>query len=207
VEAYLEQYGWVPFDPTFADRPNARSTFENLSRMYIYKTWKRVDPYLGSYALKYEYKWEYVGELKSTSEYNRSWEKTYQMGSVYKHYNNHDYDSALSVLNELIIFDSKNTDYLTFKGMIFARMGHIEEGRALFQLGLRNSVHDYQKMNTYYSYANFLSLTGDVENSYKYLRGSLDLGFRNFDHIMKDEDLGRLRETEGFQELIDLYKE
>ena len=57
-EAYLDEYGWIPFDPTFDDTNGDKETitFENLENIYIYLQFKRNDKILnGWYSLYYEW--------------------------------------------------------------------------------------------------------------------------------------------------------
>ena len=51
VEVYLDNYGWVPFDPTFDDNngDSIYSTFENLKNVYVYMSFIRNDSTLKNY--------------------------------------------------------------------------------------------------------------------------------------------------------------
>jgi len=51
VEVYLDDYGWVPFDPTFDDNngDSIYSTFENLKNVYVYMSFIRNDDALKNY--------------------------------------------------------------------------------------------------------------------------------------------------------------
>ncbi len=54
TEVYLHEYGWVPFDPTLADKRNPwirRYTFDTLKPVYIYFTHIRNDTVLDNYHL------------------------------------------------------------------------------------------------------------------------------------------------------------
>ncbi len=59
VEIYLDDYGWVPFDPTFADtsRDPSRFSFENLHNSYIYLSSIRNDANLANYHFFFYYYW------------------------------------------------------------------------------------------------------------------------------------------------------
>jgi transglutaminase-like putative cysteine protease len=49
AEAYLNEYGWVPFDPTYGDVPDETTknrNFENLKPIYVYLSHVRNDPIL-----------------------------------------------------------------------------------------------------------------------------------------------------------------
>jgi transglutaminase-like putative cysteine protease len=49
AEVYLNEYGWVPFDPTYGDVPDKtirNRNFENLKPIYVYLSHVRNDPIL-----------------------------------------------------------------------------------------------------------------------------------------------------------------
>jgi transglutaminase-like putative cysteine protease len=51
AEVYLDDFGWVPFDPIYDDNngSSAETTFENLKNIYIYTGFKRNDDVLLGY--------------------------------------------------------------------------------------------------------------------------------------------------------------
>ncbi len=59
VEIYLDDYGWVPFDPTFADTSGdpSKFSFENLNNSYIYLSSIRNDGNLANYHFFLYYYW------------------------------------------------------------------------------------------------------------------------------------------------------
>jgi|GEM_PF-1858137 hypothetical protein len=63
VEVYLEDYGWVPFDPTFADSGNA--TLSRLDPVFLTVSRIRNDETLGLYHFWYYY---YEGDPVEVSE-------------------------------------------------------------------------------------------------------------------------------------------
>ncbi len=196
-EVYLMDYGWVPFDPTFADG-SSYTEFEKLNNRYIYFNLERKDNRMGSSVNK----WHYSGvdiSIKPNYECNTDIKRAFS--NAYSYYNNRIYDSALIELDKLLIFDNKNITFITFKAMILARHGMFNDAYTLFQLALVYSEHDYEKMNTYYSFANFLSLRGDYENTLKYLTYAIDLGFHDFEHLKTDQDLEGFRLSGFYQDL------
>ena len=56
VEVYLNDTGWVPFDPTFDDNNGSTSLFNNLNNIYVYFSLKRNDSVLGGFHY-YIYNW------------------------------------------------------------------------------------------------------------------------------------------------------
>lgn len=51
----------------------------------------------------------------------------------------------------------------------------------------------------HYNLACSLSLTGDLEAALRALQRSVKLGYGDFKHLMSDQDLAALRETEAFR--------
>jgi hypothetical protein len=72
TEVYLDDFGWVPFDPIYDDNngSSAETTFENLKNIYIYTGFKRNDKTLSGY---HYYAYNYYGdpiEVKKTVTVN-----------------------------------------------------------------------------------------------------------------------------------------
>jgi tetratricopeptide (TPR) repeat protein len=57
----------------------------------------------------------------------------------------------------------------------------------------------------YYNLACSYSLVGEVPNALEALEKSLDLGYRDFLHIMRDKDLSELRKDRRFKHLLSRY--
>jgi transglutaminase/protease-like cytokinesis protein 3 len=72
TEAYLDDFGWVPFDPIYDDNNGLSpdTTFENLKNIYVYTGFKRNDAILSGY---HYYSYRYYGdaiEVKKTISLN-----------------------------------------------------------------------------------------------------------------------------------------
>lgn len=65
--------------------------------------------------------------------------------------------------------------------------------------------NDSTDCGNYYDAACLYSRIGDVDKSLAYLRIALEKGFRRFHHVMVDDDLKDLRQTEGFDALMKEY--
>ncbi len=206
VEVYLSEIGWVPFDPTFGDDGNHDKNFENLKNRYVYIYTGRTDAKLGSSFERYAYQ-----SLTSNTKFNTNTSFTlnidYQtiFNEAVKYYNNHCYDSALVILNDLIEMDVKNTNYLTFKAMLLARQGNFKVSQKVFQIALAIAEHAQQKRDLYYGYSNFHALSGNLNYSLSFLRASMELGFRSYDQMISDEDLHSIQDTPEFLQLLRDY--
>lgn len=64
---------------------------------------------------------------------------------------------------------------------------------------------DPDKAGNYYDGACFYSRVGDLDKSLAMLRTSFEKGFKRFHHVMADDDLEALRETEGFKKLMEEF--
>lgn len=67
-------------------------------------------------------------------------------------------------------------------------------------------VHS-SSMGNYYDAACLYARMGERDSSLSYLRKSLEMGFRRFFHIEKDDDLDILHDMEEYKLLMDEYKE
>lgn len=67
-------------------------------------------------------------------------------------------------------------------------------------------ANDSINPGNYYDAACFYSRIGDYEKSLYNLRKSFEKGFRRFHHVIIDDDLEALRQTEGFVKLIDEFQ-
>ncbi len=197
-EVYLSEYGWVPFDPTFADG-GKDTRFDKLPRHYIYYSRERIDPKLRGWCVRWT--WE-SGVSGFDLNFEANWDINSAATRAYGFYNDQEYDSALGLLDALLEIDSHNIDFITFKGMILARLGLFDEAHQLFQVAITTAEHYYEKMNTYYSFANFLSLKGDYAAASKYLFHAFDFGFDNIEHLKIDEDLEGFRNSELYESFL-----
>jgi tetratricopeptide (TPR) repeat protein len=100
----------------------------------------------------------------------------------------------------------------------FYKVVELDNGRggetayAYFYLGdsakaLETLVEGYaEKRIDDYNAACLYSLLGQKEVALRYLERSLDNGFRNFNHIDRDEDFDNIRDLPEFEALIERYK-
>ncbi len=76
----------------------------------------------------------------------------------------------------------------------------IEFQDSVFAQGERNDEGNY------YDAACLYSIMGETEKSLGYLRKSLELGFRRFNHIRRDSHLENIRKTAEFETLMEEYE-
>ncbi|MEM8898045.1 MAG: transglutaminase domain-containing protein [Bacteroidota bacterium] len=208
AEVYLEQYGWVPFDPTHAEGSSLTS-FYNLKNNRIYYYYGGMNKAFGDRLWKHWWKssdYSNYAMIHVESNYTSSFDSRDMLLEGARLYNRHHYDSALVIFDKLIQFNKENPRYTTFKAMILARQGKFEEAEAWFGYTFKSMKVDYQKAHSNYSYGNFLALKGEKELSILYLRKALELGFEDVEHIKADEDLISLYDHPDFQALIAEYE-
>ncbi|HUS02749.1 MAG TPA: DUF2268 domain-containing putative Zn-dependent protease [Chitinophagaceae bacterium] len=64
----------------------------------------------------------------------------------------------------------------------------------------------FQKRNVWYNMACNYALSGDKENAWNYLNKSLDAGYNNYPHILKDTDLDTLHSDKQWKKFTALNK-
>lgn len=85
---------------------------------------------------------------------------------------------------------------------------------AFYYLGQKEKAIEWQnrvlkesgEKGDYYDAACLYSVMGETEKAVKYLRASLEKGFRRFAHIKRDRDLNNIRELSSFKALIQEYE-
>lgn len=86
---------------------------------------------------------------------------------------------------------------------------------ALLALGEKDKAIDFMNRviendstyaGNYYDAACFYSRLGDLDASLANLRTAFEKGFRRFAHVMADDDLEALRQTDGFKALMDEFQ-
>lgn len=79
-----------------------------------------------------------------------------------------------------------------------------EYNKAIYNLQ-KALLLDQQQPDTYYNLACAFALQSDTANSLKYLNLAFEKGFKDYDHIMQDDDLISLRKLAAFDKLIKKY--
>lgn len=90
-----------------------------------------------------------------------------------------------------------------------AMYGYLALGEKDKAIDFMNRVieQDTVYAGNYYDAACLYSRMGDLENSMGYLRQSIDKGFSRYHHIMADDDLEALRETNAFKQFYNDHKD
>jgi tetratricopeptide (TPR) repeat protein len=154
----------------------------------------------------------------------------YQLrGEIYRYMGR--IDDAIDDYTMALTLDSTVSYYFLSRGVLlkqqnknvaaaadFYKVVELNSGRggetayAYFYLGdsakaLETLVEGYaEKRIDDYNAACLYSLLGQKEVALRYLERSLDNGFRNFNHIDRDEDFDNIRDLPEFEALIERYK-
>lgn len=155
----------------------------------------------------------------------------YYMRAFYED-NSNQTEAALEDYNMAIILDPNYAYSWLGKGDMHLRRGEREEAIeaykrvveldtvpgenscamfALLHLNRKDEAIDFmnrliesdpEDSGHYYDAACLYSRIGDLDKAMGYLRTAFEKGFRRYNHLMRDDDLEALRETEGFKQLM-----
>lgn len=89
-----------------------------------------------------------------------------------------------------------------------AQYAFLELGQKDKAIAFMDSVisHDKDEPGNYYDAACLYSRMGEKDKALGFLRTSLEKGYRSFAHIMVDDDLSFIRDTDTFRDLIAEYQ-
>ncbi|HKS15998.1 MAG TPA: tetratricopeptide repeat protein [Planctomycetota bacterium] len=95
--------------------------------------------------------------------------------------------------------DARHVDALTILGAALTRMGRHEEA---LEIDLRTTTLLRNEPTAFYNLACSYSILNRIDEAVAALKKALDLGYRDFNHLLKDEDLKNVRGDARFRELL-----
>lgn len=95
--------------------------------------------------------------------------------------------------------DPSHVDALTILGAALTRAGRHEEA---LEIDLRTTTLLRNEPSAFYNLACSYSMLNRVDESIAALRKALDLGYRDFNHLLNDDDLKNVRKDARFHELL-----
>ncbi len=200
VEVFLLAYGWVPFDPTHADGVNENTTFEKMENKYIYYSHQRQ---------RYIISWSYGENSRQAPKVSvtKNWQHVMQavFDRAYYFYDQKEDAEAVAALDTLISITTFDYRFHMFKGVLYARKGDFKKALSCLQFAMKNTYFDIEKANVLYAFANYYALQNNLERSLSHLGRAVELGFYDFNHIKKDEDLASIKDDAGYQNLLIKY--
>lgn len=200
VEVFFSQYGWVAFDPTWADGPNANTTFYSMKNSYIQLSNRRFIKNIFCTCNTREYDFSYKPD-DNYSEFDPLQEEKALFKKMYKLYSSNEPEKALNILDTLISFKTNLYDYYMFKGVIYARLGNFDKGIECLQVSLTNAKSNNKKIQSLYAFSNYFALKGDKDYAVMYLKKSIELGFKDYSHLLTDKDFDKMKDYPPLVEL------
>lgn len=99
------------------------------------------------------------------------------------------------ILDQLVEREPDNVAYLAALGQAFSKLKNHERGLAIDRrlVGTRPDDPTFR-----YNLACSLALTGDLDGACRELLKAIDLGYRDFKHLYRDDDLTNLRADTRF---------
>ncbi|MGB0932061.1 MAG: transglutaminase domain-containing protein [Chitinophagales bacterium] len=198
VEIYMDEYGWVPFDPTHADGENSLTQFSKMENKYVYLSNER-----DSYQTSWNF---YNSAIIKTS---RHWKDLLypKFERAYTFYQNDENEDAKLVLDSLISITPLNYQLHMLQGMVHARLKDFDPALKHLQYATRAAYFEREKMDVIYSFANYFALKNELDLAITFLKQAIKLGFKNGSHLEKDQDLVHLRELKEFKDIVQSLKE
>jgi len=203
VEVFFQEYGWVAFDPTWADHPKATTTFYSMKNTYVELSNKRFIKTI--LCPCYPAEFPFSIKLRDTC-IDLSKNISAKIKEMKASYNVFDLSKTASLLDTLLTYEPDNYGFWLFKGVNEARLGKFDKGLECLQTSVKNAESNVEKNQCYYAFANLYAIKGDGENAVKYLREAISLGFENYDHIAKDADFNKIKDYLPFIELQNQLK-
>lgn len=200
VEVFLEEKGWVPFDPTWSDS-NARTSFEMMTNSYVYYDYKSDATF---------FKYRHSGARNQFKLNRQSFcalpLRLLRNQAIYN-YNRGELERAGGFIDSLINLNPEETYFYQMKGVLKARQKKFDEALVNLQFALKQTKNPREKSYALYAFSNFFALKGDLEKALKFLKSSIDYGFTNAEFLENDEDLLSLRNLPEYKQILtDLKK-
>ena len=95
--------------------------------------------------------------------------------------------------------DPRHVEALTILGAALTRLGRHEEA---LEIDLRTTTLLRNEPSAFYNLACSYSILNRIDEAVAALKKALDLGYRDFNHLLKDEDLKNVRSDDRFRELL-----
>lgn len=195
VEVYFPQYGWVAFDPTWADYPNSSTTFYSMKNLYIELSDRRwIDPVACSCNNRNN---DFLYTLKDSCNDLLS----VKYARMKKLYNNEKSKDVILLIDSLLKLTPKNYNLWLHKGISLARLNDFDSSVKCLQEALLNVSSQLEKAYVIYGFANYYALKGEAEQAISYLKESIKLGVIPNKKLMDDNDFNKIKDNPNYIEL------
>ncbi len=196
VEVFFPEYGWVAFDPTWADHPKASTTFYKMKNSYIQLTNQR---YVKHIEAPCGDRIPYLLYLKDTCTDVHGISTLHS--KMLRCYNDNENEKALQLLDTLILYEPDNYSYWMFRGVALARMGQFEKGMTSLQTSQKNVETKDEEDHVVFARANYYALKNEGDSALKCLN-TLSPGFLTYARLEKDSDFEKIKNYPPYAELL-----
>lgn len=117
---------------------------------------------------------------------------------------NGDLTKAIPCYQKCVELSPGNPDYLSDLALLYLMTNRYEESKELF---LRSIETAPDVALNYYYMASLCSIQGNASEGFEWLEKAFIKGFNNFEYLMADQNMKMVRAVEGFDELVEKYRE
>lgn len=198
VEVFFPQYGWVAFDPTWADHPKATTTFYKMKNTYVQLSYKRfihtiIDPCNTSMLCPASLLDTCIDLTKGISR---------QIEKMKEYYTKKEYSKANALLDTLINYEPDNFMFWGYKSAICQKTGDLDNGIENIHAALKLAETNFERSQCYFSLGELYSLKHNKEEAVKYLKEAVALGHYTYNYLKADEDLKTLDDFGPYEDLL-----
>ncbi|MFK7907378.1 MAG: transglutaminase domain-containing protein [Chitinophagales bacterium] len=206
AEVFLEDTGWIPFDPTYGD--SQASTFDEMPNKYIYYSNNRTDKVL--FSGNGRHKWwvqnRLTGDVRVSSFYDTQYGLEHKFRKAKRLYLHQNYTEAKELIDDLLASDPKSSRYHAFRGLLLVEEGKEFEAYKEIQKALLLATNNLLKQNAYYSLSNICASRGEQQLALSFLKGALEMGTVDVAAIKASESFADLLKNENFKSLLEQYE-
>jgi len=202
AEVYFPEYGWVSFDPTWADGPSANTSFYKMKNCYIQLSNLRftkqiIAPCYGDFPFSIDLRDSCVILSHDIAAKDKQMQAYYHKMQLGK---------ADSLLDTLLVYEPDQYSYWMFKGIIKARQGDFEKALACLRNSEKSLVSLSEKKSYLYALANYYALKNEADSAVKTLKESYAISPIPYVQANTDPDLIKIRYNPAFMELLAEWK-
>lgn len=205
VEVYFTEYGWVAFDPTFADSEYGKTSFEKMLNKYIYLNFSRNGKRAFLLNLDYPQHSKYKSSFSAVNyvdEYYKRISKLY-MKKAY---------SETQILCDSLI-DAEILDYRIYnvRASLHLKKNELELALTDLQLAIKNCYFEEDRAAVLFTFTKYYNKIREYGIAIGYLKKAIDLGYTikysEILMIMEDEEYYSLRTNKEFKEISRVLNE
>jgi tetratricopeptide (TPR) repeat protein len=203
VEVFFPEYGWVSFDPTWADHATSATTFYTMRNAYVQTGYKRFINNIycscDRITIPYTYKLnDSCADLSSNINI--------RFNNMMSYYNSNKWDEAKVLLDSLLKEEPDNFSYWIFDGNISVKKGSYDSAFQSYQNAISYSESVSQKYTCLYYMAKLFALKDDKDGAVKYLQEAFNYGLSNYHNIESDPCFKNMVEYQPLTDIINKMK-